>query len=644
MSIDYSTAEFISTRQMDAFQMITKTASYKDFKEELLTQEQTDAFQNITEIASQICGTPSAMINFLDEEYQWTLFNTGWRNAKIPREDSICQFTTERDELLHIPDTSQDHRLLDVEAVQNDPDIGFYAGINIKNKLGNKVGTLCVIDKKPRKLTKKQKKALNTLADDIQARLALLRSKVQLEQRNKILVKTSRFLKNSTDFKLILHPESLDIEEVYPEVQGKLGYSPEEMEGTCFTDYCTNKDVAYSIKNWLEHKKTEKLAIETDISIKIGDKLCVSLQISLADNQLFVTGRDISKRKEVEKQLQKEKKMLEGMIQNLPGIFCLIDVHGIIRRWNRNVETITGYSKEELHSSRIDKYLVKKDRSIAFQKLGEVFKHKYARNELTIVSKDGKQIPFLISGFRIKIDNEFLVVVIGVNISDQKQAEQSLKKTLKEREVLLAEIHHRVKNNLAVVSGLVQLEQMNRVENPSTDVLSNTVSRIKSIALVHEKLYASNDFKNVSLKSYVNELLASFENRCQNGIEVRVDKQIDETKLNINQAVPVGFLLNELITNAYNRALHNEQAIDININIENNQDQICIKVSENSTGSKEQNDPDNQSSFGQTLIDVLAKQLSADYTVEADASGTHFSLSFKNQTDITGASANLFPV
>jgi hypothetical protein len=87
------------------------------------------------------------MINFLDEEYQWTMFNVGWRTVKIPKEDSICQFTTEQDELLHISDTSQDYRLLDVQAIKDNPDIGFYAGINIKNKLGDKVGTLCVIDK-----------------------------------------------------------------------------------------------------------------------------------------------------------------------------------------------------------------------------------------------------------------------------------------------------------------------------------------------------------------------------------------------------------------------------------------------------------------------------------------------------------------
>jgi PAS domain S-box-containing protein len=375
----------------------------------------------------------------------------------------------------------------------------------------------------------------------------------------------------------------------------------------------------------------------------MGDLLCFSLQISRADNSLFVTGRDISPRKEVERQLQKEKKMLEGMIQNLPGIFCLIDVHGIIRRWNRNLETITGYSGKELKSSKINKYLVEDDIEIAFQKLGEVFKHERARNEFTIVSKNGKQIPFLISGFRLKIEDEFFAVVIGVNISEQnrtlrelnekeerlrialkrlenaqhiaklgswewdnrkkslfwsnetfellnlkkdevepsnklindlvhpddrdkfsknikkalsgnefvdfetnlvlsdntikhvymrgevyvdeegkplkiigtiqditaqKQVEQKLKKTLKEREVLLAEIHHRVKNNLAVVSGLIQIELMDIEDDQSIQVLSNSLTRIKSIALVHEKLYASNDFKNIQLETYVNDLLS----------------------------------------------------------------------------------------------------------------------------------------
>jgi PAS domain S-box-containing protein len=776
MTADYSNADIITDQRVDDLKRITKLLSRDGFKEDLITEAQSNAFQNITEIASQICGTPAAMINFLDEEYQWTLFNVGWRTVKIPKEDSICQFTIEQDELLHISDTSQDYRLLDVQAIKDNSDIGFYAGINIKNKLGDKVGTLCVIDSKPRKLTNKQRKALKTLADEIKARLELIRSKVQLEQRNKFLVKTSRFLKNSTDIKLILHPDSLNIEEAFPEVQKIFGYSPEEMAGSCLTDFCPSKDIADSIKKWLEQQETEKLSIETDIFSKMGDLLCFSLQISRADNRLFVTGRDITERKEVEQQLQKEKKMLEGMIQNLPGIFCLIDVHGIIRRWNRNLETITGYTGNELMSSKINKYLLEDDIKIAFQKLGEVFKHERARNEFTIVSKDGKQIPFLISGFRLKIEDEFFAVVIGVNISEQKrmlrelnekeerlsialkrlenaqhiaklgswewdsseknlywsnetfellnldkdevepsnelindlvhpddrdkfskyikkalsgeefvdfetnlvlsdntikhvymrgevyvddggkplniigtiqditaqkQVEQKLKKTLKEREVLLAEIHHRVKNNLAVVSGLIQIELMDIEDNQSIQVLSNSLTRIKSIALVHEKLYASNDFKNIQLETYVNDLLQSIKSKYQNGRDIRVETEIDDTKLNINLAISAGLLLNELITNAYKYAFQNSKSGVIHLKIESDDDEITMIVADNGVGLPDDFNPEDRSSIGFTLIDVLSKQLMAEYSVESDT-GTRFTFIFKNRENTSGSSGNIF--
>lgn len=614
----------------------------EDTIDELLTDVQTDAFQNITEIAAQICGTPSAMINFLDDENQWTLFNVGWKNANVPRKNSICQFTVEQDDLLHIPDTSQNHRLLDVQAVQDDSDIGFYAGINIKNKLGNKVGTLCVIDKKPRKLTKKQRKALKTLADDIEARLELIRSNVELEHQNNVLVNSSRFLKNSTDFKLILHPDSLNIEMAYPEVQGKLGYNPEEMAGTYFIEYCTNKEVAGSINKWIEQEKTEKLSIESGFSNKLGDQLCMSLQISMADNRLYVTGQDISKRKKVEKQLNKEKQMMEGIIQNLPGIFCLIDVHGTIKRWNRNLETITGYSGEELESSRIDKYLVEDDLSIAFQKLREIFKHERARNEFTIVSKNGEQTPILVTGFRHKIAGEFLAVVIGVSITDQKQAEQKLKKTLKEREVLLGEIHHRVKNNLAIISGIMQLELMDINDDQALSVLSNTIMRIKSIALVHEKLYTSDDFKNISLGEFVNDLLTSIESRSQFVNGSRIEKEIVDTKLNINLALPAGLLLNELISNAFKHAFPNKKSGVVDVKIRSHDDEITMIVADNGIGLPKEFNLENRSSVGFTLINVLSSQLMAEYSIDTD-SGTRFTFTFKNQDKVNGASGNIFP-
>ncbi|MGF1669188.1 MAG: histidine kinase dimerization/phosphoacceptor domain -containing protein [Balneolaceae bacterium] len=612
--------------------------------EEQIIQEQADVFQNITEIASQICGAQAAMINFLDDEFQWTMFNTGWKNVKIPREDSICQFTILQDELLYIPDTSRDQQLRNVQTVQNNPDIGFYAGINIKSRCGNKVGTLCVIDDKPRTLSKEQKKAIQTLADDIRARLELIRKNNQLADKNVMLIKISRFLKNSADIMLILHPESLLIEEAHLEEQGKLGYKPEEMTGTLFTDYYSSKLLTGTIKEWMEQNSAEKLHIETDIIGKTRVQFCFSLQMSMADNRLFVTGRNISELKQAEKQLDKEKRMMEGIIQNLPGIFCLIDVHGNLRRWNRNLEVITGYSGEELKDFKIEQLLVRDHIKVAYQKLAEVFKHEHARSELSITTKDGTHIPFLISGFRHKVEDETLAVVIGVNIRELKQAEHILKKTLKEREVLLGEIHHRVKNNLAVISGLFQLELMNIEDNHAAspiNVLSKSLTRIKSIALVHEKLYASDDFKNICIRAYVNDLMNTIANQYQNGKEICIEKDIDDVQLNINLAIPVGLILNELTTNAFKHAFQGMQRGKINVKISSQNDNITMSIADNGNGLPEKIDLKNASSLGFTLINTLSSQLMAECSVESNP-GTRFSFAFENRNYVKGAGGTVF--
>jgi two-component sensor histidine kinase len=208
----------------------------------------------------------------------------------------------------------------------------------------------------------------------------------------------------------------------------------------------------------------------------------------------------------------------------------------------------------------------------------------------------------------------------------------------------LAEIHHRVKNNLAVVSGLIQIELMDIEDDQSIQVLSNSLTRIKSIALVHEKLYASNDFKNIQLEAYVNDLLMSIKSKYQNGKDIRIETEIDDTKLNINLAISAGLLLNELITNAFKYAFHNRKSGVIHIKIESNDNEITMIVADNGVGLPDELNPEDRSSIGFTLIDVLSKQLMAEYSVESDSSGTHFRFSFKYKTDISGASANVFPV
>lgn len=208
---------------------------------------QPESFENIVRLASFICGTRAALINYLDHQNQWTLFNVGWENKQIPKKDSICQLAIESDDILYIPNTDKDERLKKIKAVQKDPNIKFYAGASFRSMEGM-TGTLCVIDDKPRKLTDKQKKALKTLSSEVEARLNLISQHQIIQKQNKELLKKRQFLRNSLDIMLILDPDTLIIKEVHTEIEGKFGYTSQKLEGTRFTKYLDSSDFADRIR------------------------------------------------------------------------------------------------------------------------------------------------------------------------------------------------------------------------------------------------------------------------------------------------------------------------------------------------------------------------------------------------------------
>jgi len=153
----------------------------------------------------------------------------------------------------------------------------------------------------------------------------------------------------------------------------------------------------------------------------------------------------------------------------------------------------------------------------------------------------------------IKDENEVVIEVscIAHDITDQKTAEDNIKQSLKEKEVLLKEVHHRVKNNLQVISSILNLQSSYVKDKKSLDLLLESQNRIKSMAFVHESLYQTKDFSNISFSSYVenicSNLVHSYSNP-DNPPELEMD--LDLIQLNLDTAIPCGLIINELVSNA----------------------------------------------------------------------------------------------
>jgi PAS domain S-box-containing protein len=198
------------------------------------------------------------------------------------------------------------------------------------------------------------------------------------------------------------------------------------------------------------------------------------------------------------------------------------------------------------------------------------------------------------------------------DISAQKKTEEQIMQALHEKEILIQEIHHRVKNNMAVISSLLQL-QTGYIKDPALiDVFRDSQSRIKSMALIHEKLYQSKTLAKVEMDSYIKELTRTlFFTYNSRRIDLKIQTQVDNVYLDINAAVPCGLIINEVISNACKHAFTGRDKGLIDIRFEKKGPQYVLEISDDGVGMPSNVDFSGFKSLGMNLVQALSSQLGA---------------------------------
>jgi two-component sensor histidine kinase len=214
-------------------------------------------------------------------------------------------------------------------------------------------------------------------------------------------------------------------------------------------------------------------------------------------------------------------------------------------------------------------------------------------------------------------------------ISDREKAEKELTGILEEKEVLLKEIHHRVKNNFIMISNFIGLKTSGLDEN-SLKVLDEINQTIKTMSKIHELFYKSEKITNINIGEYLNviidDLLSTFN---QTGRMIKIKKKIENIYINLNQSVTCGLLINEIITNSIKYAFPRDWAGDpeINISMKKENDFIEISIGDNGCGIKNTADKNTSKSLGLNLILMLPKQLKGSITTDSN-NGTHYIIRF----------------
>lgn len=211
-----------------------------------------------------------------------------------------------------------------------------------------------------------------------------------------------------------------------------------------------------------------------------------------------------------------------------------------------------------------------------------------------------------------------------------RQSEEQIKISLKEKEVLLKEIHHRVKNNLQIINSLLNLQSRSAKDKESQDIFEKCKNRIDSIALVHEKLYQSEDLANVNFGEYVNTLTARLFDAYSSRIPaVNLKTDVAPVSLDVNKAIPCALLINEMVMNSIKHGFPSGRKGEITVELKISAgDKVSLAVADNGVGLPADFAIDNPRTLGMQIIKGLVGQLHGALNVDR-SSGTKFTIEFQ---------------
>ncbi|RMG81947.1 MAG: sensor histidine kinase, partial [Bacteroidetes bacterium] len=227
-------------------------------------------------------------------------------------------------------------------------------------------------------------------------------------------------------------------------------------------------------------------------------------------------------------------------------------------------------------------------------------------------------------------ENRKMGVLVVEDITQVKKAEQGLRQLLKEKETLLKEVHHRVKNNLQVISSMLNLQAGYITDKSTKQILEESQNRVRSMALVHEILYKTDDFSEIDFTTYINLLTQNLQMTYYQNNQIILQKEIHIKTLPLDTAIPLGLIINELISNAYKHAFKNRERGLIQLFIEEKNNQVTVIVQDNGVGIDPDIDIQNLNSLGLQLVESLTQQLGAKMSIENNK-GSKFTITFEKK-------------
>ncbi len=382
---------------------------------------------------------------------------------------------------------------------------------------------------------------------------------------------------------------------------------------------------------------------ETEITTRDAEKRWVAVALAplgdLPTPAFLGTMRDLTDYKKREEALRQSELRYKTVFEMAPDIIYIYDPDGPVIDQNEAAYWMFGLSREEaVGQTGIMTQLPEEDQAGFAQIRQHTLRHGEWRGEMRVKRDLGQSKEFFIMDSHVKvadIGGQQVVIAIARDITERKNMEEQLRQALREKEMLLREIHHRVKNNMQIISTLLRLQLRSAADHRTRALFRESQNRILSMAMIHEKLYQSEGLHRIDLKDYITDLarevVTSFGDLAAG---VTLTTAVDEIALGLDTAIPCGLIIIELLSNALKYAFPADRGGDREIFIGLSSEaggRYGLTVSDNGVGLPEEVEIPRLPSLGLRLVDDLARyQLDGELNFSREK-GTRVYVRFKEK-------------
>lgn len=370
-----------------------------------------------------------------------------------------------------------------------------------------------------------------------------------------------------------------------------------------------------------------KLVIHDITSRKRAEK--EKLRAEFAEETTRRLKKEITERITAEQELKSAKEYNQYIINSSLDMIIATNTYGIITEFNGAAESNFGYFSTSLIGGMVDPLFA--DNQQREDILNTVFEHGQWSGEIVAKRADDSLFTAYLSASLIRNPDKKIIGTMGVlrDITDLKAAEEELKQNVHQKEVLLKEVHHRVKNNLQVISSILNLQTGYISDTSTLEIIKECQDRIKSMAFIHESLYQSADLAQVNFAEYLqnltNNLKYSYMTPDRN-IDLIFD--IENISLSLDSAIPCGLIVNELVSNCFKYAFKNQSKGTIRIELRKENNNKKLVVHDSGVGLPKNLNIETNDSLGLQLVWTLVDQIDGKIDYEY-TKGSKFVINFK---------------